>query len=232
MELENVYAWFAFLNSRQNPNASVANKFYGIAENGDHKIRGIAERRGDTCGFVRNMQREVIEILAKEKDPAKLVCLMPEILATVQDRLSLLKSREIPLNELVITQALSRELNGYSVLSPVAVAATQLKAHGNIKRMGQKVRFIHVAPGGVHAWGLPAEPAPRSIDAPFYKDLAFRAVYEVLQPLGITEKVLKGWVFKQAGYVTPEDLTDPARQLIKQEFPIFANVEYVRLSST
>ncbi len=71
----------------QNPNLSVANRFYGIAENGEHKIRGVALRRGDTCAFVAGIQSQVIQILAKEPDPARLTDLLPEVLAFVRDRL-------------------------------------------------------------------------------------------------------------------------------------------------
>ncbi|MBE0573431.1 hypothetical protein IH575_00810 [Candidatus Dojkabacteria bacterium] len=230
MERENVYYWFAFLSSRENPNVSVSNKFFGVAENGEHKIRGVAQRRGDTCVFVASLQMQIIEILAKEKDPTKLISLVPEILEMTEERLSALKKREIPLNELVVAQTLSRELNGYSVLSPPSVAARQLQAQGKTIRAGQQIRFIYIGPGpGVHTWGLPTEPDPRVIDFPHYKELAFRAAFEVLQPLNITESVLRSWVFKQATYVTPINLTNPAKRLVKQQLPIFADLEHLRV---
>ena len=56
----------------QNPDLSVANRFYGMAENGEHKIRGVALRRGDTCAFIAGIQRQVIQILAQEMDPVRL----------------------------------------------------------------------------------------------------------------------------------------------------------------
>jgi DNA polymerase-2 len=229
IELENIYSWFAFLSSRENPNVSVSNKFYGVAENGEHKIRGVAQRREDTCTFVANIQKQVIQILAKEKDPTKLMYLVPEVLEVVQEKLSILKKREIPLNELVVTQTLSRELDGYSVLSPASVAGKQLQAQGKDVRMGQQIRFIHIAPGNVYAWGLSNEPDPRVIDVQLYKERAFRAVYEVLQPLGITEGTLRDWIFNQASYVTPANLTNLSKQLVRQELPIFANIANLRL---
>jgi DNA polymerase elongation subunit (family B) len=233
MELENVYYWFAFLSSRENPNVSVSNKFFSVAENGEHKIRGVAQRRGDTCIFVASLQMKVIEILAKEKDPAKLINLVPEILEMTEERLSALKKREIPLNELVVAQTLSRELDGYSVLSPPSVAARQLQAQGKKVRAGQQIRFMYIGPGpGVHAWGLPTEPDSSVIDIPRYKELAFRAVYEVLQPLGITEKTLKDWIFKQATYVMPANLTNHTNRIVKQELPLFANLDHICLART
>ena len=63
-----IYPWFAFLGTRENPNRSVANRFYGLSPDGEHKIRGIALRRRDTPHFAANTQMQVLEILAKETD--------------------------------------------------------------------------------------------------------------------------------------------------------------------
>ena len=231
MELENVYAWFAFPNSRQNPRLSVANRFYGIAINGEHKIRGIALRRGDTSRFVANMQRGVLDILAGETDPAKLTDLLPEVLAFVQDRFAILKNKEVPLEELIVSQTLSRELDQYSVLSPLAVAAHQLKVQGKAAKMGQHIRFIYIGPGpGVHAWGLSSRPDPRAIDVPRYRELAFRAVHEILQPLGVTEQILRNWLFSKAGYITQPGLL-ASRDSTRLALPLFDDVKHLYIDN-
>ena len=231
MDLENLYAWFAFLSSRQNPNLSVANRFYGIAANGEHKIRGLALRRGDTCRFVADTQRGVLEILAKEIDCAKLASLFPEVLAFVQERFNLLKDRAMPLEGLLISQTLSRELDGYSVLSPLASAARQLQAQGRTVKMGQQIRFVYVkAAPGVHAWDLPLSLAPRLIDISRYRELTFRAVHEILQPLGVPEKTLRNWLFSKAGYITQPGSLAPTDST-RLELPLFNTLKYVRLDA-
>jgi DNA polymerase elongation subunit (family B) len=232
MELENVYSWFAFLSSRQNPNISVANKFFGVAANGEHKLRGIAVRRGDTCAFVADIQRRIIEILAREKDPMKLGSLLPEVLEVTHERFGALKAREVELDQLVVSQTLSRELNGYSVLSPTAVAARQLQAQGTTVQRGQRVRFLYLAqPPGVQAWELPAPPDPRDVDVRRYRELAFRAIYEVLEPLGVRERLLRDWIFHGTGYVMPDELLDPAQQRVKQDLPMLADLRYLRVDT-
>jgi DNA polymerase elongation subunit (family B) len=174
----------------------------------------------------------VLEILAKETDPVKLIKLLPEILSLVHERFDVLKRREVPLQELVVTQSLSREPEKFSVLSPSVIVLRQLKAVGKTLQRGQKIRFIYIGPApGVYAWSLPKPPDPRTIDVPRYKELAFRAVYEVLQPLGVTERVLKGWIFNKTGYVMPADLINPAQRAVKQETPIFADLRYLRLTN-
>jgi len=227
MELENVYSWFAFPSSRQNPNLSVANRFYGIAANGEHKIRGIALRRGDTCRFVANIQRGIVDILAKETNMAKLSDLLPEILAFVQNHLTTLKNRNIPLEELIVSQTLSRELDRYSVLSSLAIAAHQLQIQGKTLKMGQRIRFIYTGPApGVYAWDLPIAPDPRAVDVLRYKELILRAVHELLQPLGVTEKILRDWLFSKAGYITPPGLLS-SNDSTRLAIPLFNDVKYL-----
>lgn len=225
-----IYPWFAFLGTRENPNISVANRFYGLSPDGNHKIRGIALRRGDTPKFVANVQTSVLGILAEERDPTRLPYLLPEIIEKVQDQLDSLKKREIPLEHLIVTLSLSRELDQYSVLTPLATAARQLQLEGKTVRRGMQVRLIYTARAlGVHAWALPKELDPREIDVPKYKELAFRAVFEVLQPLGLTERVLRDWILSKASYVLPKDLINPSQQFAKQEAPIFADLPFLHL---
>ena len=229
MELENVYAWFAFLSSRQNPNLSVANRFYGVAENGEHKIRGVALRRGDSCSFVAGIQRQVIQILAKETDSAKLVDLLPDVLTFVQEQLGQLKNGNVPLEELIVRQTLSRELDRYSVFSPVATAAHQLQVQGRTVGMGRQIRYIFVSRGpGVHAWDLPKLPDIKEVDRVRYRELIIRAVQEVLQPLGVTEPILKNWIIGQVGYLAPPGVlntTDSTRLAL----PLLSEVDYLHV---
>jgi DNA polymerase-2 len=230
IELQKVYPWFAFLASRQNANISVANRFYGLAADGDHKIRGIALRRGDTPRFVSDLQMQILNILAREPDPDKLVALFPEILETVQGKLAALKAGEVPLAELVVTQTLSRELNEYSYFSPAATAAKQLEATGKTLKMGQRVLFLHIRPGpGARAWDLADGLDPRLIDASRYRELVLRAVHEVLQPLGVTEDLLRVWLFSRAGYIASPGRLNSSQDLTKMDLPLFASTDETRV---
>ena len=199
IEVERIYSWMAFGCSRQNPNLSVPNRFFGLQADGDYKIRGLALRREDTPLFVAETQLQVLQILAKEKDPCKLTHSLPEVLSLLQERISLLKERKIPVDKLLVTQTLSRELAAYKVLSPAARAACQLQASGKNIHMGQRIQFVYTrTKQGVHAWDVPESLNSAWIDTPRYQELLFRAVHEVLQPLGVTESVLRNWMFTRA----------------------------------
>jgi DNA polymerase elongation subunit (family B) len=231
IELQKVYPWFAFLASRENQNISVANRFFGLAADGDHKIRGIAMRRSDTPRFVADIQTDILNILARESDSSKLFNLLPEILEMIQEKLAALREGKVPLRQLVVTQTLSRELDDYSYFSPVATAAQQLQGHGKTLKMGQRVQFLYIGPGpGVRAWGLPGELDPRSVDIPQYKKLVLRAAHEVLQPLGVTEDILKAWLFSGASY-SPPGLINSSETLSQASYPLFASADKTRLES-
>ena len=225
IEVERVYSWMAFVSSRQNPNLSVANRFFGLQSDGNYKVRGLALRREDTPAFIVNTQWEILQLLAKEKDPGRLVNRFPEVLSILQKRISALNHRAVPIQELLITQTLSRELSAYRVPSTAARAACQLQAAGRNMQMGQRVQFVYTrTKQRVHAWDLPESIDPTWIDTARYKELLFRAVYEIVQPLGVTEHVLRNWMFSQASYLLPPGLLHA-----RMEIPLFANLKHVRV---
>ena len=106
----------------------------------------------------------------------------------------------------------------------------QLQASGKAMRMGQRVQLIYTkTEEGVLAWDLPSALDPDLIDLPRYKELLFRAVYEVLQPLGVTESVLRDWIYSQAGYVAPPGLLSSPGDFDKLDLPLFAPMERLRV---
>lgn len=220
IELEEIYPWMAFGTSRQNSNLSVANRFFGLQSNGEYKIRGLSSRRDDIPLFVANAQLDVLRILAKERDPSQLIKLLPEILNTVHERIASLSNQKLLISELLVTQTLSRELNEYRTLSPVARAARQLQAAGKNIRMGQRIQFVYTkTKQGVWARGAPEPLSLPQIDIAKYKELLFRAIHELLQPIGVTENVLRNWMFSQASY-----LILPGLLHNNLELPLFANL--------
>jgi DNA polymerase-2 len=225
IEVEDVYSWMAFVSSRQNPRLSVANRFFGLGSDGDYKVRGLALRRDDTPPFIADAQYQILQILAREKDPDRLSTLFPEVLNVLQERLLALSHRRVPLEELLVTQTLSRELGEYRVLSPAARAASQLQAAGRQVRMGQRTQFLYTrTKEGVRSRDMPGQLHPSLVDIAKYRELLFRAAHEVLQPLGVTEPVLRNWMFSEASYLLPPGLLHQ-----RLEMPLFAGLRRVRV---
>jgi hypothetical protein len=91
--------------------------------------------------------------------------------------------------------------------------------------MGQRIQFVYTrTKQGVCAWDVPEPLNPAWIDIAKYEELFLRAVHEVLQPLGVTERVLRNWMFTRASYLLPPGLLHD-----RLEMPLFADLKRLRV---
>ncbi len=183
--LDGVYRWVAFLPSRVDARLPVANRYFGVFQDGSLKVRGIEARRRDTPPWIAQVQMELLQRLAEVEDAAQLPRLLPELCERVQAQLRRLRAGRVPLPELLVTQKLSRTVEQYRSPSPAARAAAQLQAQGKTVRPGQPVRFLYtLGQPGVHAWDCPPPPPPERLDVARYRRLLLRAAETVLAPFG------------------------------------------------
>jgi DNA polymerase-2 len=181
--LDGVYRWVAFLPSRVDARIPVANRYFGVFQSGEIKVRGIELRRHDTPDFIKELQQQMLDILAKAPDAKQARDLLPEVHALVRRRLADLKRGRIPVEKLIVHQTLSRELEAYRSPSPTALAARQLAGYAKDLRPGQVVRFVYtLGKPGVHAWDVPGELNNRTIDVARYSTLLERAAETIFQP--------------------------------------------------
>lgn len=183
--LEGIYRWIAFLPSRLERRVPVPNRYFGVFKDGSLRVRGIEARRRDTPAFIREVQLQVLQLLAQDET-------RPEAaFSLVRRKLAELRGAGVPMEALVVSQKLSRSLEAYRNPSPAARAAAQLRAYGRQVRPGQRIEFIYVrGKPGVHAWERRDPPHPASVDVERYTTLLLRAIANVLQPFGIDEAAL------------------------------------------
>lgn len=226
IKVEEAYTWIAFVSSTEDPDLPVANKFFCRKPDGTLKIRGLHERRDDTCEYVRELQRNALTILAAEPDIYKLQGLLPAIVKTVRAQIDDLQKEKIPLGDLISTHVLSREWNEYTAAVPHSIAAAQLAAIGKPLHMGQAVRYVHtLGQPGVLAWDLSTRPDTKAINIPHYEDLVLRAIYEVVRPLGVPEQLLGDWLLHGATYIHPEDFAHLKNKRFDAEMPLFTTLD-------
>jgi DNA polymerase-2 len=184
ISLDGIYKWVVFLPSRVNERVPVPNRYFGVFQDGSVKVRGIEARRRDTAPFITETQMGILEILAKAPDAGGLKDILPKALAFVEKQLTSLRKGQIPLEKLLVSQRLTREVGEYSSPSPAARAVKQLQAARRTVRPGQRVRFLFtLGKPGVQAWDVPDQPDPRCVDLPRYRILFNRAVQTVLAPI-------------------------------------------------
>ncbi len=210
VSLDGIYRWIAFLGSRPDPRVPVANRFFGLFQNGKWKLRGIEARRDDTPPWIKQVQQEVLDLLGQAPEADELPDQLPRIHDLLREKLTLLRTHQVPLESLLVSQKLSRTLEEYKAPSPSARAAAQLAEIGKEFIPGQRVRFLYTrGRPGVYAWDLPNPPDPARIDTARYEELLVRAAHTVLLPLGVEEKTLRWWLFSNAGYSAPPGVIPP-----------------------
>lgn len=188
ISIDGVYRWVAFLPSCVDPRVPVPNRYFGAFQDGSIKVRGLMCRRSDVPAWVSQLQMEMIAEFAKAEGVAQLPDHLPAARRCLERRLADLRAGRVPLEDLLVSQRLSRELDRYRTPSPAARAAQQLAAAGRSVRPGQRVRFLHLlGQPDVHAWDLPTPVDPRRIDRARYQELARRAAEEVLGGLQLIE---------------------------------------------
>ncbi len=199
--LDGVYNWLAFLPSRAHPARTVANRYFGAFQDGSLKVRGVEMRRADTPAFIAKTQKVLLEAMAPAGSAEALARQLPELVRLLRGSLRLLASGQVPPEELVVSQKLSRRLEEYRLPSPAAVAAAQLAEIGVHLQPGERVPllFTRGAPGA-RAWHLPEAVRPETLDLERYRTLLVRAAWSVLGALGISEADLAAWAIHGASY--------------------------------
>ena len=148
-------------------------------------------------------QMEIIDTLVRATNVDDRSTYLPRILKLLRKALTRLRTGSVPVEDLLVSLTLSRELSEYRTPSPAARAAAQLAAIGKNLRPGQRVRFVYtLGEPGVHAWDLPQPADVRSVDQERYRVLLLRAAATILQPFGLQEEDLKTRVFADARDVT------------------------------
>jgi DNA polymerase-2 len=188
LALDGIYRWICFLPSRQNPKVPVANRYFGVFQNGEIKCRGIELRRHDTPAFIKELQQEALDILARSPNADHLQRDLERVRLLAVRRLDDLRYGRIPPQKLLVRQTLSRAVSEYKVPSPAAIAAAQLEKEGKFLRPGQTVGFIYtLGEPGIRAWDIAEAFDPRTIKIPDYHILQGRAMHTILKPLGVEE---------------------------------------------
>lgn len=177
--LDGIYRWVCFLPSKRDKRIPVPNRYFGVFQSGEVKYRGIAARRRDTPFWVKKLQLQVLDCLSQARTLEEVDLYIPKAQGLIQKAWQDLRNGKIPLEELVITQSLSREVERYKTPSPAARAAGQLLAMGKTVAPGQFMRFVFVrGKERVSAWELGVD--PRTVDVEMYRLLMERATDEII----------------------------------------------------
>jgi len=178
--LEGVYRWIAFLPSKRNPAVAVPNRWAGVFENGEVKVRGIALRRSDAPAAVAALQRDLLDRMARAGSLRELRSMAAQLRGIVEAAVARLRAGRVPVEELAIARRLSKAPERYVARTAAAAAVRELCGRGATLRPGSKIRYLLSDGTGRAAGFLDGAETP---DVDRYEALLRDAADELLLPL-------------------------------------------------
>ncbi|MEZ3117933.1 type B DNA-directed DNA polymerase [Halobaculum sp. MBLA0147] len=182
LEYEGGFDWVAFCTTRDGE-AGALTRYYGKrAGEDEYKIRGVECRQRSTCAWIDEVQRECIGMM--EADAA-----VDEVLRRVATALERLEAGDVPAEELVITERVSKPFEAYSHATPTVLALQRAHDRGRDVHPGQDIAYVisdheRQTVDAVRLLGELGGSAP--IDRDEYRRRLVRAVASVLSAVGIT----------------------------------------------
>ncbi len=192
LSFEGRYKWIVFLPSRIRPNVAVLNRYYGVKEDGEVKVRGLEIRKRDTPRFVFDAQMEMLKVLATADNSKTFVEKIPQALKVAGKYRRKLLDGEVPVGDLIVTKRLSKEIENYHQRVSQVIAAEQLLKEDLEVPAGKSVRFLFTNVENrryerrVRAEALVDKDA--NVDVEKYLILLYSAVSNVLSPFGYSER--------------------------------------------
>ncbi|HYA10592.1 MAG TPA: DNA polymerase domain-containing protein, partial [Thermoplasmata archaeon] len=137
---EGRYRWIVFLPAVTH-GLGVPNRYYGLYEHGEFKLRGIGGRRHDTPTFLRRFELEVLELLRGAKDAAGVRALVPRALARADLFAGRLADGAWPVDELLLAHRIGQAPEAFVTFTDSVAVLRQLAAAGAPRGAGETVRF-------------------------------------------------------------------------------------------
>jgi DNA polymerase elongation subunit (family B) len=142
---EGLYKWIRFCPSKTDPLSGIPNRYFGAFTNGEVKVRGLALRRRDTPGLVKELQKKLLARMAQEDSLAALRASAAELEALVEECRQRLKDGDVTAQDLSITFHVSKAAEEYVHDTLPAIAAKKMAAAGVGLHPGEPLQYVILA---------------------------------------------------------------------------------------
>jgi DNA polymerase elongation subunit (family B) len=202
IELEGRYKWIVFLPCKTT-GVGALNRYYGLFQDDEFKLRGIELRKHDTPEFINICQEAMLGELSLASTAAEFRERIPKAVDILRWTAKCVLDRAIPVHQFILTKSVSRALPEYVVLTATAAALKQMEKRGFSVEPGESIRYVLLDARARDserkvrvAEFLQGDETP---DAWEYIKLLCRSGQTLLAPFGYTEDSL---------YATCKDLSD------------------------
>lgn len=141
MDVEGHYKWIVFLPSK-GTGVGALNRYYGLFDDGEIKVRGVELRQRNSPVFLKNMQNDMLNVFSGAVNKKDFLNLIPDAVNVLQDYAIRIIDMEVEQKDLVITTCVSRDILDYKVNTLVKSALYQLREQGIEPEPGQSVRYV------------------------------------------------------------------------------------------
>jgi len=141
IDIEGRYRWIVFLPSK-NHDVGALNRYYGLFDDGEIKIRGVEYRQKDTPIFLKNMQGDMINVFSKAEGAKEFLDLIPSAVEVLCDYGRRLVDNDFRLEDLIFSNCVSRDVSEYKVDNLVKSSLFQLRDLGVHIEPGQSIRYV------------------------------------------------------------------------------------------
>jgi DNA polymerase, archaea type len=164
------YDWITFLPMSDGSGAY--NRYFGRLSTGKMKIRGVMARKGDTPEYVRRMQQDLFDVLAKARSREELRRIEP--MAQEVRKRYMLELESADVRELAIHRRLSRV--NYSRRCAEASAVRAYQKRGLSLAPGMEIGYVVK---DASRWEVDTERHASEFDAAYYEKLLGKAWEEI-----------------------------------------------------
>lgn len=110
-------------------------RYAGLTADGRIIVKGLEVRRGDWCELAKRVQRNVIEIILKDRNPEKAVNYVRKVIEEI-------KGGKVPIEDYIIYKGLTRKPSKYESVQAHVKAAMRAAKKGIVYTIGSKVGFV------------------------------------------------------------------------------------------
>ncbi|MCI4372316.1 MAG: hypothetical protein L3K02_01530, partial [Thermoplasmata archaeon] len=199
---EGRYRWIVFLPAVTH-GLGVPNRYYGLYESGEFKLRGIGGRRHDTTGLVRRFEAEMLDLFRAAHGPEEFRALVPRALHRADGFAEQVRNGAWPVAELVISHRIGQASDAFVTFTDSVAALRQLEQAGASRQPGQVVRYV-VLDRASRSYRERVRPEEfleggERYDPDAYLEILARAAETLLVPFGVRrDELLERW-----GYAGP-----------------------------
>jgi len=192
--LDGIYKWIVFLPATTT-GVGALNRYYGLFETNELKLRGIFLRKSDTIELARDLQNDMLAVFSKASGVQEFKARIPEALDVLDSYLEKLRDRTVPMQKLIMIKHVSKAFEEYTQFTHSYAALKQMEEMGFPVPPGKSVEYVVCDGDSRNPWERVKVASflngCEEYDVDEYSKLLRRATADLLHPFGWSFEALE-----------------------------------------